>query len=83
MVKLLNARLHVMFDTTECQKEVVNQSAAGSPDDIHISMAEEARDDHRPSFDISSRLERKKNLLYFRDFLKLLPLITLFFLSRF
>ena len=82
MVKLLNARLHVMFDTTECQKEVVNQSAAGSPDDIHISMAEEARDDHRPSFDISSRLE-EKNLLYFRDFLKLLSFITLFFLSRF
>ena len=65
MVKLLNARLHVMFDTTECQKEVVNQSAAGSPDDIHISMAEEARDDHRPSFDISSRLEREKKKIYY------------------
>ena len=46
-----------MFDTTECVKEVVNQPTAGSPDDIHISIAEEARDDHRPSFDISSRLE--------------------------
>ena len=58
MVKFLNARLHVMFDTTECVKEVVNQPTTGSPDDIHISIADEAREEHhRPSFDISSRLD--------------------------
>ena len=44
----------------ECVKEVVNQpTTTGSPDDIQISMAEEAREEHRPSFDISSRLEHE------------------------
>lgn len=53
IVKIINARLHQMFDTTECVKEIIQPNNAGSnspnggdDNDIHIHI-----EDHRPSFE--------------------------------